>query len=633
MSAVVARWLLRAIVVFVCACGATVASAQAHAVDELVLDVSGATLRGAGWFAPAESDRPLEAIALVAPGFQRTVRVERVRRPDVVVALDRPELLESGWRFQLPVVGPAPSASLKLRFLDAGGAVLAESSPVPVVQAHADAGKLRHRVFAWTVAFLPLAVWLALQMRRGRAEALDSENAVERGDAPWRRSPAALASGSVLIGALLMATVVPPFQSPDEFDHVERAYALSQGRILLATPHANVGSGVWVNDGLLAYMALYEHLPFNAAARLGAEAQESAGMIGWQRTETFSGAPGTGYYLPVVYLPQALALGLGRATGASIDASYRAARLFAGIVAALLLYLAFLRWPPSMLMMALLLLPMTLFQWSGAGIDAVSIGATALALSLWLQQEAEGTPASARRIVAVGTLLVIVVGCRFHMAPLLLVPLWMARPFSLRRIALGLAPFAAIAAWTTTALEITLDPRTNSTSASDKLLAYAAEPGRLIDVAWTTATTPAITDFYGRSFVGVLGWLDTELPPPVYAAWGIVLGAALVWALAVADWRRARPGHALTASLGIASAALVPLLLLLMWTAFESPTIDGVQGRYFLLPALALAMAIPAPRGGQKGRLVTDVGSVFTLIVALYTLVVTLPAIVARYYG
>lgn len=610
--------------------GVAAVAATPHAVDELVLEASGTTLRGAGWFAPADAARPLAAIELVDAGVVQRVATESVRRPDVVMALGRPELLESGWRFRTPLVGPTPTGPLTLRFLDASGSVLGESAPTALQSERVERGAIRHRLFAGSMAIVLLGALVVLWWRR---RAMPADVPVEA-FADDRFRIAALSAGVVFAASLVFAAVVPPFQSPDEFDHVERAYALSKGRVMLSSD-ANRGtaSGAWIDDGLLAYMDLYEHLPFEPNARLGDDARNKASELGWRGTETFSAAPGTGYYLPVVYLPQALALAIGRVSGASIDASYRAARLASGFVASLLLFAAFMRWRPSIPAMALLLLPMTLFQWSGAGIDALSIGAAALALALWWEQEARGAEASLRRIAVVGGLLVVVVGCRFHMAPLLLVPLLMARRFSLRRVAVGLAPIASIAAWTLLALATTQHPNTADMSAGEKLLAYATDPSRLFEVAWMTATTPAIVEFYGRSFVGVLGWLDTALPSAVHAAWALLLGVALVWSLMVADWRQARWTHAVGGVLAVGSAVLVPLLLLLMWTPFESPTIDGVQGRYFLLPMLALAMAIPAPRQGYEGRFVVTVGAGFTVLVALYTLVATLPVLVARYYG
>jgi hypothetical protein len=602
-------------------------AAAPHAVDEMVLEASGTRLRGAGWLAPTDPARPLDAIELVEVGVARRVAVETVRRPDVVVALGRPELLESGWRFQLPITGPVPAGPLTLRFLDASGAVLAESAPTPIVRERPVSGALRHRLFAGSMAVLLVGAF-ALWWRHRRVAHAGHAGAARTDE----RLVAALTAGVVLAASLILAAVVPPFQSPDEFDHMERAYGLSRGQLLLASDAGRV-SGVRTDDGLRAYMDLYEHLPFESDARLGDEAHIAAAELGWRGTETFSGAPSTGYYLPAAYLPQALALAMGRVSGASIDASYRAARLASALVAALLIFAAFLRWRPSLAAVALLLLPMTLFQWAGAGIDALSIGATALALALWREQEARGSEASLRRIAVVGGLLVVVVGCRFHMAPLLLVPLLMARRFSLRRLVVGLVPLATIAAWTLLALATTQHPNTAEMSAGEKLVAYATGPSRLLEVVWTTVTTPAITEFYGRSFVGVLGWLDTALPAPVYAAWGLLLGLAAAWSLAVADWRQVHWTHAVGGVLALGSAALVPLLLLLMWTPFESPTIDGVQGRYFLLPALALVMAIPSPRDGSDGRFVAGVGVGFTVLVALYTLVATLPVLVARYYG
>jgi len=573
---------------------------------------------------------PLATIELVGAGQVRRLSPEIVRRPDVVTAMDRPELLESGWRFRMPLHGAVVPDTLTLRFLDASGEELARSPPIAVEREPVVHGAVRHRLFAVGVMGLVLAAALVAW---GRSRSAAPRPSASHG-ADGRVGVAALSAGLVFSASLVLSAVVPPFQSPDEFDHVERAYALSKGQLLLVSDADHEGlSGAWVDDGLLAYMTLHAPLAFEPEAKLAAEARVAASAIGWRGTETFSGAPGTGYYLPVVYLPQAAALAVGRITGASIDASYRAARLAAGFVASLLLFAAFLRWRPSMAVMALLLLPMTLFQWTGAGIDALSIGVAVLALALWREQEARGTDASLRRLLAVGALLVVVVGCRFHMAPLLLVPLLMARRFTVRRVVAGALPLVAIAAWTLWALATTQHPSTAEMSAGDKVVAYAATPSRLVEVAWTTFTTPIIVEFYGRSFVGVLGWLDTALPSAIYAAWGLLLATAAAWTLAVADWRQARWTHAAGAVLALCSALLVPLLLLLMWTPFESPTIDGVQGRYFLLPALALASAVPSQRDGDGGRFIPGVVAGFALLVALYSLVVTLPVLVARYYG
>lgn len=604
------------------------AGAAAFAVDELVHDPDRDQLRATGWFVGPD---PLNRVAMIqvdGPNFSARAPIEVVRRPDVAQALGRNEVLESGWRFHLDVDdGAAPEGPLALRFLGADGGVLGKAAAVPLIRVARESGAPRHWAFALAIsAMLVVGLFLrwfraATPTRRPLGSAVASE-----------QRQALLPAAIILTCAVVIGAIVPPFQSPDEFDHVERAYGLSKGHVQLATPEGSV-SGVWVDDGLLAYMAKFSSLPFDADARLSREKALASLQIGWAGSQTFSGAPGTGYYLPIVYLPQVTALGIGEALGISVDASYRLARLASGSVAALLLFAAFLRWRPSVLVMALLLTPMTLFQWSGAGIDAVSIGAAALALALWLESTAVGFQPSARRIFAVSFLVVVVVGSRFHLAPLLILPLLMLRPLTFGRIAIALLPAAVIGAWVLFALASTQHPNTADMSAAERLLAYAAEPSRLVDVFWMTATTPAVTDFYGRSFVGVLGWLDTELPNAMYSAWGLLLGAAAVWTLAVADWRSVRWPNGLLLLIGAGSALLVPMLLLLMWTPFDASTIEGVQGRYFLLPALVLALAIPTARHDGSQRIDRLVGPAFVIFVALYVLVTILPLLVTRYYG
>jgi len=309
------------------------------------------------------------------------------------------------------------------------------------------------------------------------------------------------------------------------------------------------------------------------------------------------------------------------------------ARLASGALASLLLFLAFLRWRPSALVVSLLLMPMTLFQWAGAGIDALSIGAAALALTLWMEGMSGKDVPSIGRVSVVGLLVVVVVGSRIHLAPLLLLPLTMIRPFAFGRVLAGLLPAVVVVAWVLFSLASTEHPRTTEMSTGVKLLAYASEPSRLLEIAWTTANTPSIMEFYGRSFVGVLGWLDTYLPDAMYSAWGWLLASAMLWSIVVADWRGFRWMHGLIALMALGSAVLVPLLLLLMWTPFDSPVVEGVQGRYFLLPALLLAMAIPAGRSGARHRVDRPVETSFLVLVCLYSLVATLPVLVARYYG
>lgn len=598
-------------------------------VDDVVHEPEQGQIRGVGWLVRTTPGPALAAVEVTLGTDVTTVPVKAVRRPDVAQHVGRADALESGWVFRLPFPGPTRETpgSVDLRFIDEAGDVLGAARGLPAERALPEPGAMRHGVFAWAVAiFLATAFVLRWWWARVAHRHASRRDMV----AGWGD---ALTLPTILLAAsLVVGVVVPPFQSPDEFDHVERAHALAHGQWMLAAPKGV--SGVTVDAGLRAYMQHFESLPYQSDARVDREHLLEAQRIGWRGDGEFNAAPGTGYYLPIIYLPQALALGFGEWVGATIDASYRMARLASGLLASLMVLLALKHWRPSPLVMALLLLPMTLFQWSGAGIDALSIGATMLAVALWMEGMASPVPPTLRRIATVGLLVTVVVGCRIQLAPLLLIPLVMVRGVSVPRLVAGILPLLVVATWVLVALTNTQHPSTSSLSVEEKLLAYATDPAQVLDVVWTTVTTPSILDFYARSFIGVLGWLDTALPMATYSAWTVIIASAFAWSLCVADWRGAGRHHALLVLMALGSAVLVPALLLLMWTPFGAPTIDGVQGRYFLVPALLLAMAIPAARRVEAvGLFDLFVSRLFIVGIALYSLMVTLPTLIERYYG
>ena len=171
----------------------------------------------------------------------------------------------------------------------------------------------------------------------------------------WLLFPVAL-----FLACFLSSVIIPPFQSPDEFDHVKRAYLLTQGRIVLESPEGK-SSGGMIDTGLLAYMRSYGNVPFAPERKLSADEIDEAKIIRWAGTKEFSTAPGTGYYFPLIYAPQATGLIVGQMLGISVEQSYRLARFLVLVFASLIIAIAFLIHPPSPLAAALLVIPMSLF--------------------------------------------------------------------------------------------------------------------------------------------------------------------------------------------------------------------------------------------------------------------------------
>ena len=173
---------------------------------------------------------------------------------------------------------------------------------------------------------------------------------------------------------LMLNSLIPPFKSLDEQDHLKRAYLLSKGALLLTTP-AGTDSGGYIDSGLLEYQDRYLTLTQieQPSAKITLDYIEDAKRIEWSGDRVFSYAPGTGFYFPLAYLPQASALFIGEHLGLSIHDSYNLARLLTFLASVLVVVVAFRLYPPNLLTLALLLVPMTLFQFVSTSLDSITI--------------------------------------------------------------------------------------------------------------------------------------------------------------------------------------------------------------------------------------------------------------------
>ena len=102
-----------------------------------------------------------------------------------------------------------------------------------------------------------------------------------------------------------VSTLIPPFQSPDEVNHLQRAYTLSQGD-WLPTWRGNSAGGA-VDTGLLKYTDYYSAIPFDYSAKVTRTLLANSDNIGWTSERVFSDFSNTALYFPIPYIPQALA--------------------------------------------------------------------------------------------------------------------------------------------------------------------------------------------------------------------------------------------------------------------------------------------------------------------------------------
>jgi uncharacterized membrane protein len=127
-------------------------------------------------------------------------------------------------------------------------------------------------------------------------------------------------------------------------------------------------------------------------------------------------------------------------------------------------------------------------------------------------------------------------------------------------------------------------------------------------------------------FIGSLGWQDVNLPGWYDRAACVMLAAALLVFLAGVRWRD-RAVLLVPAAI-LAACGLVALVEYLTWSNVGAPRIEGLQGRYFLAPALLVA-ALPAAR-----RKLPWIGAAEAAVwlFPVLSIAITINAIRVRYY-
>src|SRR5690606_31520407 len=222
----------------------------------------------------------------------------------------------------------------------------------------------------------------------------------------------------LFLSCFFLASVVPPLQSPDEFDHMKRAYLLTKGQLVLNTP-VDAPSGGMIDTDLITYLEAYQPFSIDRQVRVSSDLQQAAGQIPWTDREEFSLTPGTGYYFPAIYAPQALGLFLGKSLGLTVHHSYTLSRFITlALVTGVLLWAVRVQ-PPSYAALALLAMPISLLQIASPTIDGISTALSILAVSLFLKIARERSAAT-RDFVVLCLAVLIVASSRAHLLSMVL---------------------------------------------------------------------------------------------------------------------------------------------------------------------------------------------------------------------
>ena len=389
----------------------------------------------------------------------------------------------------------------------------------------------------------------------------------------------------------------PPFQSPDEFKHIERAYFISQGEWNLSSYGDEYGGDI--DTGLLAYQKAYQGIARQKNIKVSERRRAEAEAIRWSKNEIFLTHVATAPYMFPIYLPQALAFKIGQELNLSIDKSYRLARFMVLAISVLVLCVAFIFARPNFLTWFVLFLPMTLFQFSAVTVDAFSIALSVLIVSIYLFDKGRFLPSSSFCLMLVA--IVIVTTSRMYMLPLALLPVLLLNKNKKNIYFLGGA-LLIIALWITLGWIKVVDARVDvGISKGEMILYYINSPLKVCMILFNTLDYYKL--FYLQTFVGVLGWLDTFFNDGFYRVSTILLAIMTTISFSYDDMKSGWLSRGLMLVVSFSSIILIFLALLLSWTEHPAEIIVGIQGRYFHIPVIILSYAISTQRKWKNSTL------------------------------
>lgn len=458
----------------------------------------------------------------------------------------------------------------------------------------------------------------------------------------WRfdlpRLLAALFLTGGLAAVISFSMSMPPFQNPDELDHLLRAEQVSRFGLLairIGPPLRPWDSGGFDDQAMAEAAAVYAAVPLHPERASTAELAARTAAIRWGGRIGWSGFANTAVYPPFLYLPALPAIWVGKLCRAPVVETLRDARLLIGIAAVGVAALAIAgagAGAGALWLTLLLSLPMSLSLMAAVSQDGLLIALAALASATLLAGMREDTPSGRRALLLLVPALAVIIAARPPYAPLAALPLFAGKSRIGARLGAALLTVVAAFAWILLAAHTTaIDAAAyhgSDVSAQAALLLH--DPRRVLSVAavtlWMFGTA------YIREFIGVLGRLDLMLPGWFYRLAAVALAAGGV-ATAAALWRRPTwSGCCLLLVLAAAVAAVFTAQYLL-WTRLGASSVDGVQGRYFLPIAMFLPPLLAAGQPPVSPRMPPRLPAAGLAALFLGSSAATaLSGIAARYY-
>ncbi|MDN8542450.1 DUF2142 domain-containing protein [Erwinia sp. BC051422] len=427
----------------------------------------------------------------------------------------------------------------------------------------------------------------------------------------FKKSNRSIYLAVMLFSFLLLSAVFyikPPFGSPDEATHLFRANSLAQGYVLLEPIGKDGTTGGEVNGSLGKAVLKYGDYVNTHSYRGSDNFVEELKSLKWDSNNAEIGLPTTAFYMPFVYVPQAVSFYIGEKLNLSVYSTYALINYLTFGVCILIFLAAYRIYPIPLFSLCLILLPMSVYQIFSPTIDGISLALTCLGMSFFmalLNSEKDNTGKNWRYILAgLALCIIIVIGSRANLICMVLIPLWL---FFISRKKTYLAAFLIVSVitlgWIGYSITSSYDPSSvkhGGLSNAQLIAYYVKNPLVILNIAINTFTNGDKLVFYYNSLIGNLAWLDAPIHKTIRNLFAAILVASLLAHLIAGKLKTSRATAFLIAILAVVSLALIFAALLVQWSTFPTEEIDGVQGRYFIIPLVILGYALPQLRFTKK---------------------------------
>ncbi|MDY6938517.1 MAG: DUF2142 domain-containing protein [Cyanobacteriota bacterium] len=461
----------------------------------------------------------------------------------------------------------------------------------------------------------------------------------------WR-SPGSVFTIIGSIVGLLFIVLIPPFQSPDEYQHFYRSFQLSEGQIIAEYQEGDCyGYSNYFPDrpcagGTLPKSLLTtvrdvsrEDLRFRPENK-----QQVADILAIldlplnPNERVFIKFPTIVLYSPIPYLPQVMGILTAKVLGLSPLGMMYMGRLFNLLFWLSIGYLVIrispiFKWGFA----SLLLMPMSVFQSASLSADVFAITISFLWLSFCLYCALIPDEINRKSKITLFILPLLLALTKQAYLPLIFL-FWLIPISKFENLKKYIYFFVSILltclvfslTWYKLANQIYV-PLFDNVSLSGQLEFLVSHPFHLFWVVANSLTTFGLS--YLSEFIGKLGWLDTPLPPLLVISYLLFL---IVMALGSCD----RPltlspiQKLICATIAILNFGLIITLFYLTLTPVGADKVIYIQGRY-LIPLSPLVLL---PLSNSKFNWIQNKSHVLSIGYLLMVETVTAITLLDRYY-